>query len=91
MLSEVRNMAERIWTGDVRQQYPLKWVVMVNLDWHPTIMNMKMGEVYAVKDTFCEALELKESLGDSMGKTTVVEGHDPYTLYVGGLTICKQS
>jgi hypothetical protein len=86
----IGHVKERVWTGDVRMEYPQKWIVMVNLGWDPTTTASKMlGEVYAVMDSRDEAFEMLMNLGDSLGKTMVVTGHDPRP-QIGGLYRCVQ-
>ena len=69
-------------------QYAKKFVVMVNLEWDLTDGLCKMvGEVYAVKDSEDEAYALATELGDTVGGTLVVKGHNPNILRVGGMTL----
>ncbi|MCL2015997.1 MAG: hypothetical protein FWG68_07085 [Defluviitaleaceae bacterium] len=78
-------MLERMWTLRASMKYPRKWIVMVNIDWGTDLQtqNKRMGDVYAVTDTPEEAGKIMNSLGDTMGETTVIDGDDDM-IHVGG-------
>ncbi|MDR2167903.1 MAG: hypothetical protein LBE35_08670 [Clostridiales bacterium] len=82
-------MGERVWTQEVMMRYPKKWIVMVNVDWDGTGRNMLFGSIYAIKDTWDEAFDLKKSLEGSMEKVSIVEGYNDMP-QIGGLYICNR-
>ena len=75
---------EKIWTSEAAMKYPEKWIVMVNLEESKEIRKA-MGEVYFVTSDQREAYAKDRELGDSMGKTIVIAGHNQSQSEVGGL------
>ena len=70
------NKMDRVWTSELTMEFPRKFIIFVNTDWAKDGSGKMMGDFYDVKDTHDEALELKKSLGDSMGDVSIFEGFD---------------
>jgi len=70
------NKMDRVWVSEVTMAFPRKFIIFLNTDWAKDGSGKMMGDFYDVKDTREEALELKNSLGDSMGKVSIAEGFD---------------
>jgi len=75
---------EKIWTADVKEQNPNKWIVMTNMEWSETGNNMKIGFVHSIVDTDDEAYLLCDNLSEKYGNIAVIKGRTD-TMYVGGL------
>jgi len=79
-------IAEKIWAGDAKMQYPNQWVVMVQMETDP-ITHKDMGIVYLVTSDMDEAYRIIMTLGDNLGESVVIEGFVDTPCYIGGLHI----
>jgi hypothetical protein len=76
---------EKIWSGKVANMYPKQWVVFVNMEYDKKT-HKNMGVVYFITPNKKEAYAKERALGDSMGKTMVIEGFND-TPQIGGLSL----
>jgi hypothetical protein len=78
---------ERLWLGEARMKYPKQWIVLVNIAYDSG--NKSFGDVYLVTSDKKKAYATAKSLGESMGKYTVLAGFDD-TPQIGGFAVCSQ-
>ena len=74
---------ERVLSTEVKMMYPKKWILLVDLK-KPKGQYCNSGKVYWVTDNMDEIFDKSTEIGDSLGKTMIVEGFDD-TPRIGGL------
>jgi len=75
---------QKIWSGEVANQYPKQWIVFVEVECDPET-HKHMGIVHLVTPDKNKAYKAEKALGNSMGNTVVIEGFDD-TPRIGGLS-----
>ena len=74
---------KKIWSGEATHLYPKQWIVFTEMEYDPET-HKHVGIVYAVTPDKAEAYAIAKTLGDSRGKTGVMEGFNDKP-YIGGL------
>jgi len=79
---------KKIWSEEAYMQYPKQWIVFVEMEYdHET--HKHMGIVHFVTPNKKEAYAEAKALGDTMGKTGVMEGFNDAP-QIGGLSLWNQ-